>query len=357
MLSLTATDLNRFMKCNGSRLLGKITPVDRDTTLRDEGNAADWFIGEFFKGNYFADDLIDRKADNGVFITGDMVDHCEQYLTDIKGKGDVEVVTTYSDNKSYEIRSRADHIYSEPQTLHISDFKYGWKIVEPEENWTLISHAIGFLQSYATQPQDIVFTIYQPRPYHPDGNVRTWSITYERLMEYWQELHAALTNPSDEIVTGVHCYKCPSMSQCPAAQKAAMNSIDVGEMAYDSEVDNKQLSYIMDEIKRAKTVLTQAEDAYNNLANTRVRSGEIVPGYCMETTLSNAQWKDGMTHEIVQMMTGVDVSTKKIISPTQARKTGISSEVMDSLCERKSTGFKLVRKDVNKRAEQLFGKK
>lgn len=358
MLSLTATELPRFMACNGSRLMGKITPVNRDTSVADEGDAAHWFIEQVFKGNFHAEELIDRKAPNGVFITDDMLDNTEKYLKDIMDIGDVELDTSYA-MTGYEIRGRADHVLRFMNRLTISDFKYGWKITEPEENWTLISHAIGYLSSKPQEaaPEFIDFKIYQPRPYHPDGSVRVWTINYHTLMEYWQILQTTLSNPSDELKSGNHCYKCPSLSQCPAAQIASMNAIDVAEMAYNSEVDNKQLSYIMDEIKRARVLLEQSEDAYSDLATSRIKKGELVPEYSLQTSIGNSNWKEGLTPEIVQMMTGKDVIKKQLVTPNQAKKIGIPQEVIDSLCERQNRGFKLVRVDGSKKAEQLFGKK
>lgn len=358
MLSLTATELNRFMNCEGSRKLGKVEPVNIDTTSTDQGNAAHWLVEQVFKGDFSIEELADRKAPNGVFITADMIEHVQEYLADIAGKGQVEIDTSHSDGANYEVRGRSDYVNFDGSNLFVSDFKYGWKIVEPENNWTLISHALGwYFRNQDTVPSSIIFTIYQPRPYHPEGSVRRWEISFDELMHRWQEMYAKLTNPSDDLNTGEHCYKCPSMSQCPASQIASMNSIDVSEMVYNSEVDNRQLSFIMDEIKRAKTILSQVEDAYNDLALIRVRKGENVPGYSMQATKGNLSWKKGLSCETVQLMTGIDVSKKNMITPTQAKKIGISQEIIDSLCERENKGFKLVRVDGSKKAEQLFGKR
>ncbi len=242
MLSLTATDLSRFMKCNGSQLIGKIKPINCDTSQVDEGNAAHWLVEEVFKGNFEAEELIDRKAPNGLFITDDMVEHVQEYLNDVLLKGHVEVVTNHSDDVNYEIRGRADHIVFDGKTLTVTDFKYGWRIVEPFENWTLLSHAIGWLSSVdegMSLPQTIVLKIHQPRAFHPKGSVRTWEIDFDELMRYKYDIQAALTNPSEKVVTGTQCYRCPSATQCPASQTATMNSIDTSAMAYNSEVDTR----------------------------------------------------------------------------------------------------------------------
>ena len=54
MISLTATDLPRFMACNGSRLLKRIEPFNPDDTVAEEGNAAHWLIEQVFRGHFTA---------------------------------------------------------------------------------------------------------------------------------------------------------------------------------------------------------------------------------------------------------------------------------------------------------------
>lgn len=364
MLSLTATQLPRFMACNGSRLLGGSPPFNPDRSMADEGDAVHWLIEQVFEGHHTADELIDRKAPNGVFITGDMVENVGYYITDLMGAKataeccDVEIKTSYA-GENWEIRGRCDAVWfhQKASKLTVSDFKYGWKIVEPENNWTLISHAIGFLAFNPVNVSEIRLRIYQPRPYHPRGKVREWVISYDELVGYWQQLQAALSNPSDQLQTSQHCYKCPSMSQCPAKQIADMNAIDTANVAFNSEVDNSTLSWMLDNLSRAQEVLKQSQDAYEDLALHRLRAGQAIEGYTAQTSKGKTQWNDGMTAEVVQMLTGVDVSKPGLITPNQAKNAGISPEVLATMTNRPDTGVKLVRQDVSKKAEKLLGKR
>lgn len=361
MLSLTATQLPRFMACNGSRLMGGVEPFNPDETVTDEGNAAHWLIEQVFNGVHSAEELIDRKAPNGVYITADMVEHVEGYLRDVCGTGSIEVQTSYSD-QTWEIKGRSDHITRNRygDTLIVSDFKYGWKIVEPEMNWTLISHAIGWLSRNGDVLQNtrrIVFRIYQPRPFHPDGPVRQWVISYDELMKHWQTLKSALENPSDICRTSENCYKCPSRSQCPALQIATMNAVDVAHRAFDSEIDNDRLGWMLDNIKRAQDVLKQSLDAYEDLALHRLKVGQNIPEYTIQSGLGKTHWNDGVTPELLQALTGIDVSKRDIVTPNQAKQLGVSEAVVKAYTDRPSTGFKLVRQDVSKKAEKLFGRK
>lgn len=357
MLSLTATELQRFMECNGSIYLEKINPVNIDRTVADEGDAAHWFIEQVFKGNNTQEELINKKAPNGVFITEEMVDNCQEYLNAILNQGSVEIDTSHN-GTNWQIRGRADHIYNEENKLYISDFKYGWRIVEPKVNYTLISHAIGWLRNNGTNNIDtFIFRIYQPRPYHPEGYVREWMINLDELINLCDSLDYALNNPINTCKTGLHCYKCPSITNCIAAQKSISNCIDTADKAFNSEVNNIDLSKILDEIKKAIFLLEQNETAYIDLATARIKKGEIINNYCLQNNLGRTRWKDTVTPELLEGITGKTFSKKTLITPNQAEKAGVSKDVINMWCETPNKGIKLARVETSKQAEKLFKNK
>lgn len=355
MLMVTATNLPRLMACNGSRLMGGFTPPVRDDTIRNEGNAADWVIQQVHSGQFTIEELGDRKAPNGVYITDTMIEYLEEYLR-IASYGQIEVNTSHG-TKIWEINGRADLVeYRETaKQLFISDFKYGWGIVEPENNWTLISHAISWIAKNPDKlVETIIFTIYQPRPHHQISRVREWSITVEQLDDLYKQLNETLSNPSDAINTGPHCYKCPSLASCPASRLAQMNAVDASEMAFDDNLDNDELSFKLDHMKRAIEVLTQAQKAYIEIALDRVRSGQVIKNYSITNDLTNTVWKEYVTPEMIMTMTGKDVTKKALITPNQAKKAGVSEEVVKSFTERRNKGVKLERIDANAKAEKMF---
>jgi hypothetical protein len=288
-----------------------------------------------------------------------MCENIEEYLKCvIREGGQLEVDTSHS-GKGWEIRGRADHIYTTADNLVVQDFKYGWKIVEPENNYTLMSHTIGWL---IKNPNNFVkkacFEIFQPRPYHPEGKMRKWWISVEDLWNiYANVMLPALENPKNTLQTSEHCYKCKSMTQCPAMQIANMNAIDVAEKAYNSELDNKNLCFTIDEGKRAIEVLKQNLSAYEELALHRIKTGQNVPNYSLQTDLGNTTWKKDITPEFIQMITGVDVSKKQLKTPKQAGLLGLSKDVVDTFTERPTKGVKLVRVDMSKKVEKLLGKR
>lgn len=359
MITVTATELPRLMACNGSRLMGASeAPVNPDTTVRDEGNAAHWLVEQVHKGDKLVEEYIDRKAPNGVYITAEMVEYLEDYLSTMEG-AQIEVETSHGAH-TWRINGRADRITydAENQWLYVPDLKYGWSIVEPEMNWTLISHVLGFMNNNPDKPvKGATLAIYQPRPYHPAGRVRSWSITREQIEQFWTEIATTLSNPTDQLNTGQHCRYCPAFTDCPARRKAQYNAIDATEKAFTDRLDNKELSAQLDHLARAVEVLKEQEKAYKELALHRIKKGQIVNNYTVDTELTNRVWKQGVTPEMMQSLTGQDLTKKQLITPKQVENAGISKEVVAALCERRNKGVKLVRMSADAKASQMFENK
>jgi hypothetical protein len=366
MLVVNADELPRFMACNGVRLMGgNLPPINGDNTVRDEGTAAHYLATSVMCGRYAIEELIDRKAPNGVFITAEMAEHVIEYIDVIGGRPpdrlahEVEIDTSFSDNATFNVPARCDSLTRTTDTLFIDDFKYGWRIVEPTMNWTLIAHAIGYLSRSVERhgtPYEVVFTIHQPRPYHPEGATRSWSIKYDELKLLWANLVTTLSNPANDLRTSEHCGKCRALTVCPAARKAEMNAIDVSEIAFEDTVDNNELAFNLDTLHRAQSMLKSAVDAYEELAKHRIKQGQIVENYGVESGIGNSRWKEGIDAATLRILTGKELSSPKLVTPAEAKRLGVPDAVVKSLTERPPTGPKLVRANANKRAERLLKK-
>lgn len=363
MLSLTATELPRFMACNGSKFLGGFNPPKEPNSVAEEGNAAHWFVEQVFNNKFSSEELVDRKAPNGYFITKETLEYTTEYLNDIldirsKGEGFVEIDTSLNpSHEKWEIRGRADFAGYVDKTLYVFDLKYGWRIVEPIENWTLISHAVGFLEFLNIPVEQVVFRIYQPRPEHPLGKVREWKISYSELKDFYTTMETVLTNPKKDVKTGTNCMHCPSLTQCPAAQIAAMNAVDVSYTGFDSELNNDDLGYVLKVLKRSQEVLKQTVEAYEELALYRLKSGGNITGYGIVNKKGNTRWVDSVTPELLEVMLGKDVSIRKLPTPKEIERMGFSKDVISMFTERPDLGYKLVEMDENNLGKKLFGKK
>lgn len=363
MLRLNATDLPRFMVCNGSRLMGGAIPPsdEQDDTPQREGTAAHYMATAVFTGQSTLEELVDRKAPSGIYMTGDMAEHVEKYLAAIADHnrlaGGMEIDTTHNYSDVWLIPGRADYVsYSPDHVLRVLDFKYGWRIVEPEMNWTLISHAIAFISTQPNTPNRIDFQIFQPRPYHPEGALRTWSIDYPRLTQLYAEMNAKLCAPADELKTSNHCSKCPALAICPAARLAEMNAIDAADTVYQDDITNELLSHNLDTLNRAQTMIEDRLKAFQELAKHRIKGGQVVDNYSVGMGLGNTRWKDGIDAGILKALTGKDLAKPKLVTPAEAKRQGIDESVIKALTERPTTGIKLERINANKKAQRLFNK-
>lgn len=367
MLETTATKLPRLMACNGSRLMSPAFPnMDDDRTLRDEGDAAHWLAKAVFDGTHTLNEMGERKAPNGVHITTDMCDHVGEYLSALVC-GEMETDTSFSGN-GWAVNARADHMaYDAPtSTLYVDDFKYGWSIVEPDWNWTLIAHAIGYCIRRGITPATIVLRIHQPRPHHRLGKLREWRISYDVLMQAYAQLDATLSNPSDALVTGDHCRRCWALVPCPAARKANLNAVDTSERsAFSDAVSDDLLAFELDTLRTAMVRIKQGLDAREELAEYRIKNGAIVPNYHMEQQFGNRVFIPGIDALTLTVLTGADMSKAGTVTPSEGErrlvaigKTKKEAEaLLKPFTQRASIGAKIVREDTTKRAQRLLNAK
>lgn len=366
MFEISADDLPRFMVCNASKDMAASVPkTETDiSSARDEGIAAHYMAATVFRGEKQLDELIDRKAPNGVYMTAEMSEHVNSFLTKrTKGQSyllQVDYHTHYSFEPFWVVTGQCDMLeYDEHCDVHITDFRYGWRIVEPEQNWTLVSHALAFLKQYREKihPHAIFhLSIFQPRPYHPAGTFRTWNISMATLQLLEGELIQALTTPSRQLVTSDHCANCKALAICPAARKAEMNAIDASDMKYEDTIDNDQLSFILDNLHRAETHIKDRLKAFEELARHRIKSGKVVNNYSVEFGLGNSRWKEGIDGDILKALTGKDLRKPSLVTPAEAKRRGVDETTVTMLTERPQTGIRLVRVKANVKAEYLFGK-
>lgn len=362
MLTVTADNLSRLIPCNGSRLLTNFVPVvESDTTVRDEGDAADWIVSQVVGGHFTAEELVERRAPNNVFVTADMVEHLDDYLAMLKATGALVEADMSHSGQGWQVNGRADAISYEPltQTLTVNDLKFGWSPVEPEMHWPMISHAIGWWLRYGKEfpVQHVKFVIWQPRPYHPEGNVRTWPVSFDKLMELYSFMNATLTNPAETLNTGKWCKGCDRRTACPAFSLAQMNVIDMTTQAFVAELSNDELSHRLDQLTRAEEVIKQSKEAYRDLAFWRIKEGQLIKNYSLTIEKANTSWREGTTPEMLLALTGVDATKKELLTPNQAKKAGISEQVVAAFTERRDKGAKLVRQDVSAKAAKLFNPK
>lgn len=363
MLTTTATELPRIMQCIGSRLMPAALPPDFDHEARDEGNAAHWLAKEWFEGREHSPGT---KAPNGWVLTDDMIEHVGTYLSALEC-GTMEVDLTWGTD-AFEVRCRADHVVydtgdttpyatEEPtKILTIDDFKYGWRLVDPFENWTLIAYAIGWCIRNGASPAVIRLRIHQPRPYHPDGPCREWRLSYEELLRYHAQIQARLMHPSDDLQTGPQCAKCHARFDCPAYRMASMNAIDVTtDTVFSDALPNHILAHEYDTLTLAESIIKDRREALQELMTHKIRSGAVIQGYALKERYAQTRWKPGLTGDVLSIAVGVNLRKDGLVTPAEAKRRGVSDEAIAALTDRPSIGTKLERIDVQREAAKRHG--
>lgn len=353
MFITDATHLPRLMQCFGSSQMPIVVQnVDDDTGARDEGNAAHFMAQMVFQGRNSLEQLTGQRAYNGVLMDADMSRHVREYLVSLIC-GEMEVVTTFG-NERWTINARADHIGMGDNVLYVDDFKYGRRLVDPEMNWTLIAHAIGYCLLHRIMPHQIILRIHQPRRYHPEGPLREWRLTYEQLTGFYQQIDRRLSEADTMLQTGPACSTCQAAPTCPAWREASMNAIDAASVLFSDEMPPEELSRELDLLTHAENVIADRRKALTELALHRSRNGEVIPMYAGETQYANRRFK--FDAAAIKALTGVDPTEPKLITPAQLERRGVNETLVAFLTERPSTGVKLIRSDANKRAERLLNK-
>lgn len=358
MLITTADNLPRLMNCNGSRLMSRIVPIEANQAARDEGNAADWAAERLFTGEGVKDG---DRAPNGHIVTSDMIDHVSEYVKALDC-GTMQCVTSFGTDR-WQINGRADHlkfIGTDSGTLDgvltVDDLKYGYRLIEPFENWTLIAHAAGYCVANQVLPSTIILRIHQPRAYHPEGPLREWRLSYDELMTYYQRIDASLSNPSDMLQTGDWCYRCFAHPTCPAARMTSMNGVDMSTLAFNDDLPSEMLAYELELLKTAKSRLDGRLDALEELAMHRARKGDIIPGHALETRYANTRFIPGISGEALTLVSGVDCVKSGTITPAEFKRRGGSQAMYETLTERPLIGSKLVRVNTDARMRRLLNK-
>lgn len=344
-LQIGPADLARVMQCAGSVGLKAQLPRPERTDNADEGVAAHAAAQLVLNGTVGSiDELVDRQMSNGVFVTAEMADHLRGYIDRCRGAL-IEVPGEWSPAQGVTLKGVADAVRwnKERGFLQIVDLKYGWRIVEAVENWQLVAYAI-LNGGLSEECSEVHLTIYQPRPFHPEGPFRTWIVPRAKLQEYAHRITSRVTTLDDELQTGPACRYCRALSTCRAARDAQFNAIDaVTRASVPEPIDGVALASQLDVIEQAEQWLKLRGDAIRDAALDAIKTGTRVPGFGAKPKLGNSAWQDHVTPELVTAMSGVDVSTSSIMTPAAAKRAGVDESVINALTHRPARGMMLSR--------------
>jgi len=350
--------LNRVVACPGSYQLIRaarsagLTLNEDDTDESREGTAAHEVAARLVQHGELMP--VGSLTSNGVAVTEEMVEGAQIYA---------EAVAPYLDGADIEKRIECLYIHNKcwgtpdlaygptDGVLFVSDYKFGHRYVSPVMNWQLIAYAIGRMPSYLPTVK-VILQIVQPRSYHRDGPVREWIIDGHRLREYAMTLMAACADAERkdaQCETGPQCYECPARHVCEAALHMEQSALYLSgsTIPLDASVEAKAVR--LRQIRRAADHLKQMEGGLVEDLTATVRSGVNVPGFTLKASAGREKWTADVQEVVaLGMALGIDLSKPGCVTPNQARKAGLSPDIVAGYSERQTGSVSLVEDDMTR---------
>ena len=365
--TIAPSSMDRTVACPGwIRQASLVPPLPPDEhTL--EGEAAHWvaLIGALNPEELPA--LLGMTAPNGQTITDEMVDGAWLYVEALDGlPGTMEERVDVPRVHPTECWGTPDWYHWKPatKTLKVVDYKFGHLFVEVFENWQLVAYASGIMDKLGLHDTDVILelVIVQPRSYHRDGPVRTWTVSATKLRSMVNDMHhaahEALTD-KPRTQSGPHCVHCPARASCSTLQQTTGNILDFSGRADPLLQTPDDIGRELRLVTLARERLKARQTGLEAQAEALLRAGRAVPFFIMEPGQSRLKWLEsvsvGEVEALAQTLTGRSVlKPPALITPTQALKSkALDAAVMSEYSERPPGAMRLV-PDTTAKARKIF---
>lgn len=361
MIRIRCSNLARVMACSGS--IAFDLPKEESGEPAREGTAAGEWMQFTIEGK-----TPGTHASNGYAFDADMDFYTRPLALEIlavsRGTVKCEQPIDWQTRSGVIIQGKPDADYilttGAEEILCIDDLKYGWSLVEVKPNWQLLGYAIGSMIKHNRGFHKIRLRIFQPRPHHEDGPLREWILTYDELLHYKEMIEAkatAIANGDKTLTTSEKCRYCPAAAEaCPALNKAAHRGLEVTHSFVQDNITDAELAFQLGVFNRAAELIKIKKDSIEQLAISRLASGHLINGWTTTKSYGDRTWKKGVSPDVIQMMSGCEITKREMLSPAQAEIAGVPKELVNSLVDRFYKGEKLKQKDSGAIAEKVFGK-
>jgi hypothetical protein len=341
-------------------------PDKSDKTSANGGIAAHWLGSTVLTGRLPIKQFIGKSAPNGVVITSEIIEYVQIYVK--------HVLSLKAPVLHLESEVTADSIHPElwgtvdcwcdyeSRGVEVIDYKYGWGIVEPFENWQLICYAAGVLDKLGVdgvqdQELPVKLTIVQPRPHHRDGPIRSWQIKASDLRGYFNMLRDSAEEAlsiAPVMNVGPHCKYCSARYTCSMAQKASYEAMELSEKMGSIALTPEEMGSDIKVLRRAKEAIDHRLSGLEIEAMSQISSGKHVPGWRIEQGYGWKNWTKPMKEVFaIGDLCGVNLRKETAITPTQAIKVGVSKELVNAFSDAAKTKLKLV-PDNGTKAKEVF---
>lgn len=348
------------MACPGSHAMEAEYISSNESLSAREGITAHWLAQQYLRGNFNV--LLTPPGNEE--ITKEMQDGAELYEYEIrwasKGKDILLHIEEPLDISNVHLYCSGipDCWFLDGTHLYIYDYKFGHSFVDAFQNWQLLEYAAGICQQFEKISQ-ITMTIIQPRCYVKEGHVRSWTLNVLEFMNVYlprlQFSEKLATEENAEKIPSTHCGYCSARHACTALQQTTNRSIDVIKSYQSYQLDSRQTAYELKYLKQAKNMIEARLTGLEEQAKAMIMRGEYLPGFKLESGQGREHWTKN-TEEVIMLgeLMGLNLmKPSEVITPVQARKIGISEEILAQYSQRVSGKLKLVE---NNEAAKVFKK-
>lgn len=362
LVKIPASSLERVMRCAGSPRFENVIKFEQDEDAKD-GEAWEELLSMMVANG--TDEITATHSSKGAVFTKEMYAHARRMFPYIPKGSQYQIDTSWMTIKSgVKMSGRLDwlKIHDDTDTLEVIDAKYGHHVIEAVEFWQGIDYAIGIVLQMKRAFKNIKITIVQPRPHHEDGPVRSWTISYQQLLEYHEEIERRVAgmknNMNTELVAGEHCKYCKAGDSgvCPAKNKTFFNAVNVTMTELKQDVlSEEDISYMLDLYKQAETNLKIQKKSLEDLAKSRIKSNKLIPNYTLVDVIGHREWNPEMNEATIKILTGKDATVNSMLTPAQFEaEYNVPEMLMNAITKRPHRGSNLKRKDSGKIADEVF---
>ena len=331
--------------------------MDGDPEASREGTAAHAVCAAILAGGSPREG--DVEPSTGVVIDEEMLEGAALYVADV-----LQTCATFGGVPVVETPVLIERVHSDcwgtpdcwafdyaAGVLYVWDFKYGHRFVEVFENPQLgpcyasgILDALGF-DGATEQPIRVVCRIVQPRSFHRDGPIRSWSFRATDLRPLVNILRDAALDalsPTPTYRVGPQCHYCPGRHACDALQRAALGACDVATTAQPFQLSPAAVGFELRAMRRALELLEARVAGLETEALRQLATGKHVPFWQAVQSKGRERWTVPADQIIaLGQAFGVDLAKPlQAITPKQARAL-VDESVINAYSETPRGAMKL----------------
>lgn len=334
-----------WTQCAGYPRLAATMPEQPESDPAREGTCAAWVAEMVLTGQVQTPfDLIGAQHANGWVVEAAMARHIQGYVDLLRSYGGA----VYAERRvslNALIAGTPDAFgVCRDGILRVDDLKYGFEIVEPTTPQILIYAGALYrmLSADGVVIQSVRLGIYQPRAYHPAGIHRTRNLRITELQYHIATIEAAAgatQDPNAMCVAGDHCRRCEAASKCAAVAHESYRAVTRMHHAQERHMTPEEMAEELAFLDMAEAMIKGRRDAVQAEAEARAQRGENIPGWHLESGYGQRRWKVGA--QTIKMLTGIDPTAGKMVTPAEMERQGVDPKVLASLTETPRTKAKL----------------